>query len=89
MQEKPALLKQQQTIIDTIKVHATQGGFSVIIGEPGVGKTSLKQHIENWHNERDTSVVSVSRTVDYQINTVRSGLFQPNCYRTLGASVFN
>lgn len=63
MQEKPALLKQQQSIIDTLKVHATQGGFSVIIGEPGVGKTMLKQHIEHWHNERDTTVISISRTL--------------------------
>ena len=27
--------------------------------------------------------------VDYQINTVRFGLFKPNCYRTLGVGVFS
>jgi len=63
MSDNPALLKQQQDIVDTIKIHATQGGFSVIIGEPGVGKSMLKSHIKNWHNERDTTVVSVSRTL--------------------------
>jgi MSHA biogenesis protein MshM len=63
MSDNPALLKQQQDIVDTIKIHATQGGFSVIIGEPGVGKSMLKSHIESWHNERNTTVVSVSRTM--------------------------
>lgn len=63
MSDNPALLKQQQNIVDTIKIHATQGGFSVVIGEPGVGKSMLKSHIESWHNERDTTVVSVSRTM--------------------------
>ena len=63
MQDNPVLLKQQQDIVDTIKTHATQGGFSVIIGEPGVGKSMLKSHIESWHNERNTTVVSVSRTM--------------------------
>jgi ABC-type cobalamin/Fe3+-siderophores transport system ATPase subunit len=58
-----AFLKQQHDLVDTIKIQATQGGLSIIIGEPGVGKSMLKPHIESWHNERDTTVVSVSRTM--------------------------
>ena len=57
------LLLQQEQILDVIKIHAQQGGFSVIIGEPGVGKSVLKEHIENLQNERDTTVVSCSRTL--------------------------
>jgi ABC-type cobalamin/Fe3+-siderophores transport system ATPase subunit len=36
------LLSQQKQIADIIKIHAQQGGFSVVIGEPGVGKSVLK-----------------------------------------------
>ena len=58
-----APMAQQKHIIDIIKIHAGQGGFSVIIGEPGVGKSVLREHIENWGNERDTTVISFSRTM--------------------------
>ncbi|MEM7421698.1 MAG: AAA family ATPase [Pseudomonadota bacterium] len=61
--DKPALLSQQKHIIDLIKIHASQGGFSVIIGEPGVGKTILREHIEQFNNERECTVVSCSRTL--------------------------
>lgn len=57
------LLAQQQTVVDIIKIHAQQGGFSVILGEPGVGKTVLREHLEHLDNERDCTVVSCSRTL--------------------------
>ena len=65
------LLSQQKHIADIIKIHAAQGGFSVVIGEPGVGKSVLREHIESWHNERDTSVVSVSRTMHTYLNILK------------------
>ena len=58
-----ALLPQQQQILDIIKIHAQQGGFSVAVGPPGVGKSVLKEHIENLANERDTSIASCARTM--------------------------
>ena len=61
--EKLTLLPQQQHIADIIKIHAQQGGFSVIIGEPGVGKTVLREYIERLNNERECTVVSCSRTL--------------------------
>ena len=61
--DKLTLLPQQQTILDIIKIHAQQGGFSVIIGEPGVGKTVLRETIEQFDNERECTVVSCSRTL--------------------------
>ena len=32
-----SLLPQQKKIADILKIHSQQGGFSVIIGKPGVG----------------------------------------------------
>lgn len=61
--EKRPLLPQQKDIVDIIKIHAQQGGFSVIIGEPGVGKTVLREHIETLNKERKCCVVSCSRTL--------------------------
>lgn len=61
--EKLSLLSQQKNVFDIIKIHAQQGGFSVMIGEPGVGKTVLREHIEQLNNERECTVVSCSRTL--------------------------
>jgi type II secretory pathway predicted ATPase ExeA len=61
--DKLALLPQQKNIFDIIKIHAQQGGFSVIIGEPGVGKTVLREHIEQLDQQREYTVVSCSRTL--------------------------
>ena len=58
-----SLLPQQQDIFNIIKIHTQQGGFSVIIGEPGVGKSLLREHIEQLNNERECTVVSCSRTL--------------------------
>jgi type II secretory pathway predicted ATPase ExeA len=59
---KPALLSQQKQIVEIIQIHAQHGGFSVIIGHPGVGKTVLREHIEQLGNARDSVVVSFSST---------------------------
>ena len=61
--DKLTLLYQQKTIVDIIKIHAQQGGFSVVVGEPGVGKTVLREHIETFEKEREFTVVSCSRTL--------------------------
>jgi len=65
------LLKQQQEIFDIVKIHSQHGGFSVITGEPGVGKSILKTAIENLANERDTIVVSASRTMHTYFNILK------------------
>lgn len=57
------LLSQQQTCFDVIKIHAQQGGFCVILGQPGLGKTVLKEHIEQLDKTRENAVVSCSRTL--------------------------
>lgn len=65
------LLSQQKTIIEIIKIHSQQGGFSVIIGNPGVGKSVLREHIENWQKEREVTVVSCSRTLHTYLNILK------------------
>lgn len=70
--DKLKLLSQQKEIYDIIKIHAQQGGFSVIIGQPGVGKSVLREHIETLNKERDCCVVSCSRT----LHTYRKMLWQ-------------
>ena len=63
-----SLLRQQKIILDTLKIHSQQGGFSVIIGDPGVGKTVLREHIEAFNQQRDTTVASCSRTLHSYLN---------------------
>ena len=71
MREGLSLMSQQKHISDIIKIHAGQGGFSVIIGEPGVGKSVLREHIEGWGNERDTTTVSLSQTMHTYVNILK------------------
>ena len=66
-----SLLPQQKRIVDIIKIHAQQGGFSVVVGEPGVGKSVLREHIESLHNERDTTVVACSQTLHTYLNILK------------------
>ena len=66
-----ALLPQQQQILEIIKIHAQQGGFSVVMGNPGVGKSVLREHIEQWQKERDITVVACSRTLHTYLNILK------------------
>lgn len=70
-QETPQLLSQQQQILDIIKIHAQHGGFSVIIGAPGVGKSILREHIESFNQEKNVVVVSFSRTMHTYLNILK------------------
>ena len=65
------LLSQQKKILDIIKIHSQQGGFSVVIGKPGVGKSVLFEHIENLQKERNITVVSCSRTLHTYLNILK------------------
>lgn len=61
--ETKQLLPQQQHIVDIIQIHAQQGGFSVILGEPGVGKTCIRDYIQQLGNAREMCIVNCSRTM--------------------------
>jgi type II secretory pathway predicted ATPase ExeA len=58
-----ALLPQQVEAIEMIKIHAQHGGFSVVIGHPGVGKSVIRAHLEQLGKGRDTVVASFTQTL--------------------------
>ena len=57
------LLPQQTEAIEMIRIHAQHGGFSVIVGHPGVGKSVIRAHLEQLGRDRDTVVVSFTQTM--------------------------
>ncbi len=65
------LKPQQRKIADIINIHAQHGGFSVVIGPPGVGKTVLREHLEALAKDRDSVVVSCSRTMHTYLNLIQ------------------
>jgi len=58
-----ALLSQQRDAMEMIRIHAQHGGFSVVVGNPGVGKSVIREHLEQVGKERDTVVVSFTQTM--------------------------
>lgn len=66
-----ALLSQQQRIADTLHVHAQHGGFAVVLGAPGVGKTVLREHIEQQAARHNAVVASLSRTLHTYLNLLQ------------------
>ena len=68
-QQKPALLPHQQEIFETIKVHAQQGGLCIIMGEPGTGKSVIKQAIIN-HDPKRMITPAIARTLHTYTNTL-------------------
>lgn len=61
--EHPTLLPAQQAILDIISIHAQHGGFSVIVGQPGVGKSVLRGYIEQLGERKENAVISISQTL--------------------------
>lgn len=65
-----ALLPQQQDIFDTLKVHSQQGGLCLVMGEPGTGKSVIKETIRQKADKRMV-VVAVNRTMHTYSNTLK------------------
>lgn len=64
------LLAQQQEIYDTLKVHCQQGGLCLVMGEPGTGKTIIKEAIRRKAHKRMV-VAAVNRTMHTYSNTLK------------------
>jgi MSHA biogenesis protein MshM len=64
------LLAQQQEIYDTLKVHCQQGGLCLVMGEPGTGKTIIKEAIRRKADKRMV-VAAVNRTMHTYSNTLK------------------
>ena len=65
------LLPQQTEAMEMIKIHAQHGGFSVIVGHPGVGKSVLREHLEKLGKERDTVVISFTQTMHTYLHILK------------------
>jgi type II secretory pathway predicted ATPase ExeA len=65
-----ALLPHQQTIFDTLRVHCQQGGLCLVLGEPGTGKTAIKESFKSFDTKRLVTPM-VSRTLHTYYSTIR------------------
>jgi len=68
--DQASLLAHQQRHFDILKVHTQQGGFCLIIGEPGTGKTVLKNHLI-YHNPKQWITPVINRSLHTWHNILR------------------
>ena len=68
--EHLALLAHQQEVFDILKVHAQQGGLCLVLGEPGTGKSVLKEALLA-HDPKRLITPVVNRTLHTYHNTLR------------------
>lgn len=69
--EKPRqLLEHQQPIFDTLKVHCQQGGLCLVLGQPGIGKSTLKNQLQN-HDPKRLMTPTIGRTLHTYTNILR------------------
>ena len=66
----PQLIAQQQEILDTVLVHARQGGLCIIIGEPGTGKSIIKNALIE-HAPKKIIAPAIGRTLHTYSNTLQ------------------
>lgn len=64
------LLPAQQEVYDILKVHSQQGGLCLLMGEPGTGKTMIKESLKQNADKRMV-IVTVARTIHTYINTIK------------------
>jgi MSHA biogenesis protein MshM len=64
------LLEHQQPIFDTLKVHCQQGGLCLVLGQPGIGKSTLKNQLQN-HDPKRLLTPTIGRTLHTYTNTLR------------------
>lgn len=64
------LLVRQQEILDTLLVHARQGGLCIIMGEPGTGKSVIKNALIA-HDPKRIITPAISRTLHTYSNTLQ------------------
>jgi len=66
------LLRHQQEIYDTLRVHCQQGGLCLVLGIPGTGKSVIKDFLgEKSDKDKRLKVASVARTLHTYTNTVK------------------
>jgi type II secretory pathway predicted ATPase ExeA len=65
-----SLLPNQQEVFDILKVHSQQGGLCLLMGEPGTGKSVIKEAIKQNADKRIV-VLTVARTLHTYTNTIK------------------
>jgi MSHA biogenesis protein MshM len=68
--ENIRLLPQQQDILDIVLVHCRQGGLCLILGEPGTGKTAIRNALAK-HDPKRLTAPTISRTLHSYFNILR------------------
>jgi MSHA biogenesis protein MshM len=68
--EETTLLPHQQAVFDIIQVHSRQGGLCVITGDPGTGKSVIKNAVAGQDRKRVVAP-AVSRTLHNYQNILR------------------
>lgn len=68
--EKQPLLEHQQRHFDILKVHSQQGGLCLILGEPGTGKSILKNALVS-HNPKQWITPVINRSLHSWHNLLR------------------
>jgi len=68
--ENIELLSHQKEIFDTLRVHSQQGGLCLVLGEPGTGKSVIKEAIRRHDPKRMITPV-VNRTLHTYFSTLR------------------
>jgi len=64
------LMAHQQRHFDILKVHNQQGGLCVVLGEPGTGKTVLKNAVVH-HNQKEWITPVINRSLHTWHNMLR------------------
>lgn len=64
------LLPRQEEIFDIVNVHARQGGLCLIMGEPGTGKSVIKQALIG-HDSKRMITPAIGRTLHTYSNTLQ------------------
>lgn len=68
--ENVLLLPHQQEIFETLRVHSQQGGLCLLLGEPGTGKSVIKEAVKN-HDPKRLITPIVNRTLHTYFSTLR------------------
>jgi MSHA biogenesis protein MshM len=70
LDENQTLLEHQQRHFDILKVHSQQGGLCLILGEPGTGKSVLKNALVT-HNPKQWITPVINRSLHTWHNLLR------------------
>ncbi|MCP4377106.1 MAG: AAA family ATPase [bacterium] len=63
------LLPHQQRVFDTLQVHARQGGFCLVMGEPGTGKSVIREAVQAL-DPKKTITPTINRTLHTYANII-------------------